>query len=87
MRVVCKECGHRARISHSVSLTDDPGGVRDLYCQCLDVECSHSFVMTLSFSRTINTPAMTGKQLLLQRLIKLSAEERRNLFNQVESIN
>lgn len=51
MRVYCKVCGQRGRITKTNRLSDD---VSDLYCQCTDVECGHSWVATLSFSHTLS---------------------------------
>ena len=41
MRVYCKVCGQRGRITKTNRLSDD---VSDLYCQCTDAECGHSVV-------------------------------------------
>ncbi len=49
MRVYCKVCGQRGRITKTNRLSDD---VSDLYCQCTDAECGHSWVATLSFAHT-----------------------------------
>ncbi len=40
MRVYCKVCGQRGRITKTNRLSDD---VSDLYCQCTDAECGHSW--------------------------------------------
>jgi rRNA maturation protein Nop10 len=41
MRVYCKMCGQRGRITKTNRLSDD---VSDLYCQCTDAECGHLVV-------------------------------------------
>ncbi len=41
MRVYCKVCGQRGRITKTNRLSDD---VSDLYCQCTDAECGHLVV-------------------------------------------
>ncbi len=40
MLVYCKVCGQRGRITKTNRLSDD---VSDLYCQCTDAECGHSW--------------------------------------------
>jgi hypothetical protein len=39
--------------------------VSDLYCQCADAECGHSWVATLSFAHTLSPLANTANQLVL----------------------
>ncbi len=51
MRVYCKVCGQRGRITKTNRLSDD---VSDLYCQCTDAECGHNWVATLSFAHTLS---------------------------------
>jgi hypothetical protein len=41
MRVYCKVCGQRGRITKTNRLSDE---VSDLYCQCTDAECGHLVV-------------------------------------------
>ncbi len=41
MRVYCKVCGQRGRITKTNRLSDD---VSDLYCQCTDAECGHTII-------------------------------------------
>ena len=41
MRVYCKVCGQRGRITKTNRLSDD---VSDLYCQFTDAECGHLVV-------------------------------------------
>ncbi|WP_296059569.1 ogr/Delta-like zinc finger family protein [uncultured Amphritea sp.] len=82
MRIQCKDCGYKARISHSVPMGENPGDIRDLYCQCMDVECGHTFVMKLAFSHTINPPAQSHEQMLLQRLRRLPPAEQQRLFDE-----
>lgn len=62
MRVYCTVCGQRGRITNSNQLSHD---VSDLYCQCADAECGHSWVATLSFAHTLSPLANTANQLVL----------------------
>lgn len=32
----------------------------DVYCQCTNLECGHTFVMNVSFSHTISPSALAG---------------------------
>jgi hypothetical protein len=66
MRIMCKHCGGKARISSSDRISID---FTRLYCQCSDVkECGHTFVMELGFSHTLNPPSSVIDQLLLNGL-------------------
>ncbi|MGN5163648.1 ogr/Delta-like zinc finger family protein [Aeromonas dhakensis] len=70
MRVYCKVCGQRGRITKTNRLSDD---VSDLYCRCTDAECGHSWVATLSFA---HTSAKTTNQLVLSLMGSLTPEVR-----------
>lgn len=50
MRVNCVSCGHKARIAKT---EDESASHVKLFCVCLDIECSHSFVAELNFSHTL----------------------------------
>ncbi|WP_421282768.1 ogr/Delta-like zinc finger family protein [Aeromonas veronii] len=63
--VYCKVCGQRGRITKTNRLSDD---VSDLYCQCTDAECGHSWVATLSCVHTLSPSAKTTNQLVLKGL-------------------
>mgnify|MGYP006148159257 CR=1 FL=1 len=73
MRVYCKVCGQRGRITKTNRLSDD---VSDLYCQCTDAECGHSWVATLSFAHTLSPSAKTTNQLVLSLMGSLTPEGR-----------
>ena len=73
MRVYCKECGQRGRITKTNHLSD---AVADLYCQCTDAECGHSWVATLSFSHSLSPSARTTNQMALALIRGLSPEGR-----------
>lgn len=66
LKILCPECGHNAIIRKTNR--KDPK-LSDLYCQCQNVECSHSFVMNLTFDHTISPSALTNN-----RLVKYLAE-------------
>ncbi|BCO13545.1 hypothetical protein RIMD111065_19010 [Aeromonas hydrophila] len=50
--------------------------VSDLYCQCTDAECGHSWVATLSFAHTLSPSAKTTNQLVLSLMGSLTPEGR-----------
>ncbi len=61
------------RITKTNRLSDD---VSDLYCQCTDAECGHSWVATLSFAHTLSPSAKTTNQLVLSLMGSLTPEGR-----------
>lgn len=80
VRVYCKECGNKARITSSECMT--PMFSR-LYCSCLNVHCGHTFVMHLGFSHSLRPPAGGVDQLLFDRLRGMPEEQRRELIERV----
>ncbi|NOJ12487.1 ogr/Delta-like zinc finger family protein [Vibrio splendidus] len=76
MRVVCPECGEKARIQKSNRIS---AGYSDLYCSCSDPECGHSFVMNLTFSHTLSPSAKTTSQLAFEMVKALAPEQRQEL--------
>lgn len=82
MRVKCTECKGKARIASSSQYS---ALTSKLYCACLDARCGHTFVMMLSFSHTLRPAAGAVDQLLFDRLLELPAQQRRDLFEKVDS--
>ncbi|WP_081275639.1 ogr/Delta-like zinc finger family protein [Vibrio cyclitrophicus] len=80
MRVVCTECGEKARIQKSNRISTV---YSDLYCSCSDPECGHSFVMNLTFSHTLSPSAKTTSQLAFEIVKALSPEQRQELQRQL----
>ncbi|WP_209299057.1 ogr/Delta-like zinc finger family protein [Aeromonas jandaei] len=81
MRVYCKECGQRGRITKTNALSES---VSDLYCQCTEAECGHSWVATLSFSHTLSPSAKTTNQLMLSLIRSLGPEGRKTLQRELQ---
>lgn len=81
MRVYCKECGLRGRITKTNQLSP---AVADLYCQCTDAECGHSWVATLSFSHTLSPSSRTASQLVLSLVGSLTPEIRQMVLKGLE---
>lgn len=80
MRIYCRACGGKARIGSRDELSVE---FAKLYCQCLDVNCGHSFVMNLTYSHTLRPSAGAIDQLLFDRLRQLPAPQQRRLFDQL----
>ncbi|WP_132936097.1 ogr/Delta-like zinc finger family protein [Vibrio crassostreae] len=80
MRVVCPECGEKARIQKSNRIS---AGYSDLYCSCSDPECGHSFVMNLTFSHTLSPSAKTTSQLAFEMVKALAPDQRQELQRQL----
>jgi len=77
MRVDCPNCSSKAVVSSSNKLS---ATVKDLYCQCTNVEgCGATFVQTTGFTRWLNPPQQTTQQLAAALINSLPAEERRAL--------
>ena len=81
MRVYCKECGQRGRITKTNQLSS---AVADLYCQCTDAECGHSWVATLSFSHTLSPSSRATSQLVLSLVGSLTPEGRQMVLQGLE---
>ncbi len=82
MRVYCKECNGKAKITSSECIT--PMFSR-LYCMCQDINCGHTFVSHLSFSHTLRPAAGDVDQLIFDRLRGMPAEQRREIIERVSS--
>nr|WP_305836578.1 ogr/Delta-like zinc finger family protein [Pseudomonas sp. A29(2023)] len=80
MRVTCKICTAKGRISSRDELSMD--FVR-LYCQCSSAKCGHTWVANLTFSHTLSPSAQVVDRLLFDRLRTLSRVEQRELFDQL----
>lgn len=80
MRVVCPECGEKARIQKSNRIS---AGYSDLYCSCSDPECGHTFVMNLTFSHTLSPSSKTTSQLAFEIVKALAPDQRQELKQQL----
>ena len=73
MRVICPSCEKKAIIKSRASLSKE---VSDLYCQCTNVHCSHSFVMKLAFSHTLSPPAKLMDQVVMEFIRELPKQKK-----------
>ncbi|HGM7112727.1 ogr/Delta-like zinc finger family protein [Serratia marcescens] len=73
IRVLCTECGSPAIVSKTNRKTPH---FSDLYCQCTEVECGHTFVMNMTFSHTLSPSARSGRGLVKSLLSLLRPEDK-----------
>ncbi|CAI1593850.1 Ogr/Delta-like zinc finger [Serratia quinivorans] len=73
LKVICTECGAPATVSKTNRKTPQ---FSDLYCQCSDVECGHTFVMNMTFSHTLSPSARGGRGLVKSLLSLLRPEDK-----------
>ncbi|WP_422101471.1 ogr/Delta-like zinc finger family protein [Atlantibacter hermannii] len=48
----------------------------DVYCSCINVECGHTFVMSVSFSHTISPSALKGQGRVKELIDALPEQDR-----------
>jgi hypothetical protein len=82
MRIYCKECGGKGRISSRNDLSKE---FATLYCSCLSPACGHTWVANLTFSHTLSPSAQAIDRLLFDRLRDMPAALQRELFDQLKS--
>ena len=78
MRVTCKECGERGRITSRNDLSKE---FSSLYCQCLS--CGHRWVANLTFSHTLTPSAHMVDRLLFDLLRDIPPARQKELFSQL----
>lgn len=83
MRVICPECNTKSRITNRNQLSLE---VSDLYCQCANIDCGHTFVAKLSFSHTISPPRNKVNVLIFDYLKQMDRQARQKLVDQVEHL-
>ncbi|GIU12980.1 hypothetical protein TUM3792_02120 [Shewanella sp. MBTL60-007] len=76
MRVMCPDCGSKARIGKSNRLSLAHA---DLYCSCTDPECGHTFVANLSFSHTLSPSSRTSSALVTELVKAMNPLQRKQL--------
>lgn len=74
MKIICHECGENAVIRKTVRKHKQTS---DVYCACLNPECGHTFVMSLSYSHTISPSAMQAERMTELFLGALSPEQKK----------
>lgn len=80
MRVICSVCGAPGRITKTNRLSDS---VADLYCQCTESACGHSWVSSLSFSHTLTPSRKIMGDIAISSIIGLSLEQKEKLASEL----
>ncbi|WP_368206176.1 ogr/Delta-like zinc finger family protein [Aeromonas sp. s5] len=80
MRVICSVCGAFGRITKTNRLSHN---VADLYCQCTEPACSHTWVSSLSFSHTLTPSRKTMGDIAMSSIFGLSLEQKENLAKEL----
>ncbi|WP_102404668.1 ogr/Delta-like zinc finger family protein [Vibrio sp. 10N.261.55.A7] len=83
MRIICNECGAKARIQKTNRLSPSHA---DSYCSCSDPECGHTFVVNVSFSHSLSPSAKTTSQMALSLVKALPPEQRAELQQQLSMV-
>lgn len=78
MQVNCTECGGKATI-HSRRQLDVK--MSQLYCNCKNPLCGHTFVMDLCFSHTLSPSANQAKDIVRDMLRALPEAERQLIIS------
>ena len=73
-------CGERAVIKKTNRLSND---CADLYCECKNKECGHSFVVSLYYSHTLSPSAKATENLAVHLVRALSPQGRTSLQQQL----
>lgn len=76
MRVLCTVCGKKAVIGKTDRLSV---GCANLYCSCTDPECSHTFVVNMSFSHTLSPSSKIASEVVTALARSLSPDQRKKL--------
>lgn len=80
MLVTCPKCGTKTRIATSRSISTE---TRELYCQCLNLNCGSVFVSHISFSHFIEPNGKKPDLALQPELCKGDADPM-NIFEGTE---
>lgn len=77
MRVYCRECGEKGRITNTNRMALD---YAELYCQCCDTTCGHRWVESLGYKHVLSPSAKTTSEMVSHFSRTLSPEKRRDLL-------
>lgn len=76
LKTHCPECGAPSVIRKSEWKDSNKSRFADLYCACSDVECGHTFVMSLTFARTLSPSARGAARLAKNLLDQLNPSQK-----------
>lgn len=74
MKMTCPACLAEAKIRKTNRKHPQ---LADVYCQCSNMECGHTFVMNVSFSHTISPSALAGQGRVKELIDSLGENERK----------
>ena len=74
MKMTCPACLAEAKIRKTNRKHPQ---LADVYCQCSNMECGHTFVMNVSFSHTISPSALAGQGRIKELIDSLGENERK----------
>ncbi|WP_445399928.1 ogr/Delta-like zinc finger family protein [Zobellella sp. An-6] len=77
MRVYCRECGEKGRITNTNRMSLE---YAELYCQCRDATCGHTWVETLGYKHVLSPSAKTASQLSFHLSRALSPDAQQDLL-------
>lgn len=80
MRVYCKECRSKGRITTSEELSAQ---FVKLYCQCNSAVCGHTWVANLTFSHTLSPSAQAVDSLIFDRVREMTRAQQQDLFEKL----
>ncbi|MEY0880785.1 ogr/Delta-like zinc finger family protein [Providencia stuartii] len=81
LKIFCPECGEKAIIRKSNRKHRE---ISDLYCACSDVECGHTYVLSLTFDHTISPSAKSNK-MIGSMIQNLNPEQRQMALDLLKS--
>ncbi|AEY01491.1 hypothetical protein GU3_08675 [Oceanimonas sp. GK1] len=81
MRVYCRECGSKGRITKTNRLSRD---YTELYCQCNEAECGHTWVASVGYRHTLNPSAKTTSQMAFHLVRALPPGAQKDLLRELE---
>ena len=73
MKMTCPECLADATIRKTNRKHPQ---LADVYCSCTNIECGHTFVMSVSFSHTISPSALKGQGRVKELIDALPEQDR-----------
>ncbi|WBJ93552.1 ogr/Delta-like zinc finger family protein [Shewanella sp. MTB7] len=80
MRITCNVCGSKSIIQ---STKDAMPGYAKFYCICTNPKCSHSFVASWSYEKTLNPSLQQTSDLLVNMIQRLDQTEKAKIIKQL----
>ncbi|WBJ95713.1 ogr/Delta-like zinc finger family protein [Shewanella sp. MTB7] len=80
MRITCNVCGSKSIIQ---STKDAMPGYAKFYCICTNPKCSHSFVASWSYEKTLNPSLQQTNDLLIDMVQRMEPAQQKKLIRQL----